>query len=267
MKQKVKQFLNYVGLYEYFKYSWIFYQYERIAKPQVQRAKEKELYFYQSFLSPCNLIFDIGANDGHKTEAFLKIAKQVVSCEPDAKNFKTLQVRFRHQRQRVMLKQIALGATKSEQTMYVHHPGSAFNTLNSKFKQITEFDNLDRWNEKLKFTETIKVPVTTLDLLIQKYGQPYFIKIDVEGFELEVLKGLNDAVPYISIECLFPEFEAEFYEMQSLLLKRFGNVSYNIAIDEKLILPSFLSSEEINSFLKHAKPSMFEAIIQLHANP
>lgn len=30
--------------------------------------------------------------------------------------------------------------------------------------------------------------MTTLDTLIDEYGQPDFIKIDVEGYELEVLK-------------------------------------------------------------------------------
>jgi hypothetical protein len=42
--------------------------------------------------------------------------------------------------------------------------------------------------------------VTTLDALIERYGEPAFVKIDVEGFELEVLKGLSRRVPALSFE-------------------------------------------------------------------
>lgn len=44
------------------------------------------------------------------------------------------------------------------------------------------------------------VPMTTLDRLIAQFGTPAFIKIDVEGAELQVLKGLSDSVPVVCFE-------------------------------------------------------------------
>jgi hypothetical protein len=46
----------------------------------------------------------------------------------------------------------------------------------------------------------VKVPVTTLDSPIRQGGTPKFFKIDVEGFELRVLRGLTCTIPIISFE-------------------------------------------------------------------
>ena len=49
-------------------------------------------------------------------------------------------------------------------------------------------------------SKTVRVPVTTLDALIDRYGSPSFIKLDVEGFEVEALAGLTQPVPALSFE-------------------------------------------------------------------
>ena len=50
--------------------------------------------------------------------------------------------------------------------------------------------------------EHLPVPVTTLDELIARHGLPAFCKIDVEGYELEVLCGLSRPIPALSFEYL-----------------------------------------------------------------
>lgn len=53
----------------------------------------------------------------------------------------------------------------------------------------------------------LQVQVVTLDMMIQDYGMPSFCKIDTEGFEWEVIQGLNHAIETISLEYLAFDLE------------------------------------------------------------
>src|SRR6478672_4919722 len=122
MKIAVKNFLHKKGLYYPLKYSRFFHLYQRLFKPAEIKQQRREVDFYKSFLPLCKLIFDIGANDGHKTEAFLALSATVVCCEPDNENFKILQTRFRNKRRKVLLENKALSDSEGFAELHIHHP-------------------------------------------------------------------------------------------------------------------------------------------------
>ena len=89
------------------------------------------------------------------------------------------------------------------------------------------------WLEKSRFTEgggwiePIKVKTITLDTLIKTYGIPDFIKIDVEGFEFDVIQGLSQKVGTISFEWseeLFDATEKCVDRLKSLGYTEFGYI-------------------------------------------
>jgi FkbM family methyltransferase len=265
MIKPIRELLKKTGYYEYLRYSALFRLYTKLFKPQVNQAHQKEVAFYQSFL-PAHyaLIFDIGAYDGHKTAAFLHLADKVVSCEPDKFNFRTLRIRFRNNRSAVLLENQAVSDRTGTETYYIHHAGSAFNTLNPKWKQILEADQENRWNETIRFSEAVTVKLTTLDQLIGQYGRPGFIKIDVEGYELSVLKGLSQKVPYISFECLLPDCQSELLDCLHHLYQLDNKVVFNTAYEERLELAHFLSYHEmVNWINKEPTPRCFEIIAKM----
>ena len=85
-----------------------------------------------------------------------------------------------------------------------------------------------------KWDKTEKVPVTTLDKKIKVYGIPKYIKIDVEGYELEVLKGLSNPVQNISIEFTAEDIENSYKCID--YISTLGDFTFNYSIGESLIL-------------------------------
>lgn len=263
MKGVIKKFLQKKGWYEYIRYSFIFSLYTSIFKRRVIANHNKEVSFYKSFLTHCKLIFDIGANDGHKTAAFLELADKVVCCEPDAFNFRVLTIRFRNKRTSVIPINKAVSDHTGTEEFHIHHPGSAFNTLNPKWKQILQDDNGKRWNENIRFTDTSTVELITLDELIRLFGKPGFIKIDVEGYEQHVLKGLSQKIPYITFECLLPDCRTELINCVDHLRSLSTDITFNVACEEVLLFSNFISYNELISWIPTATPNTFEIVAKM----
>jgi hypothetical protein len=75
------------------------------------------------------------------------------------------------------------------------------------------------------------VETTTLEELIAAYGRPFFIKIDVEGHEPSVLRGLKDPIPYLSFEVNLPEFASEGLECLGVLRDVASDGEFNYTRD------------------------------------
>jgi Methyltransferase FkbM domain len=97
----------------------------------------------------------------------------------------------------------------------VQEEGSALNTFSEKWKDALE---ADFFKDTYIFTQKkVNVNTTTLDQLIVRYGLPSFAKIDVEGHEIQVFRGLSQPIPLIVFEANLPVFLTETYQIIDLL--------------------------------------------------
>jgi hypothetical protein len=103
----------------------------------------------------------------------------------------------------------------------------------------------------LQYKDILKVPVTTMDRLVEIYGVPDFCKIDVEGFEYNVLGGLTQAIPLLSFEYT-PERIQPALECIDRLTG-LGQYEYNYSSEESMILGSseWLRAEDMPRFVQN----------------
>jgi FkbM family methyltransferase len=214
VKSKVKSLLSNIGLYERLKCSTLYALYCSLANRKLIQEQRQELHFYRSVLpgiKPGDIIFDIGANVGHKTQLFLKLGCHVIAVEPDETNQNLLHQSFhifRLKKKPVTIVGKAVSDRVGTQSLWVEEAGSALNTLSTKWVKSLQAEQ-QRFNHHVRFRQQRTVETTTIDELIQTYGHPYYIKIDVEGHEASVINGMNVPVPIVSFEVNLPEFRTE----------------------------------------------------------
>lgn len=237
--------------------------YQKIRFPKEFRKRQEEPNFYKKFLnrhpSKNKLIFDVGANRGHKSAVFSKLSKRVIAFEPSKKLFDHLQWRFRDTN--VIVLNCALGSEVSEAEMFLVENNEAYNSLKRKHIETT---TNSRGIANLETVKREKIKVQVLESFIGEFGVPKYIKIDVEGYEYEVLNGLKTSVPLLSFEANLPEFCSETIKSMEYLDKlSAGNYVYNFANDNFFLLEKFLAKDAAIEFIKTTKLRYLEIYVSL----
>jgi FkbM family methyltransferase len=170
--------------------------------------------FYRSFISPGDLVFDVGANLGNWTRLLLDVGARVVAVEPQPGVFS---------QHGAVHEPVALGRDRGElQLRLTADPGiSGLATLSDEWPEL--LTSSGRVYEGA-WAGTIPVPVVTLDDLIAKHGVPSYIKVDTEGWDANVLAGLSHPVRYLSFEYV-PE-AAHVTQAAITELTRLGRYQY-----------------------------------------
>jgi len=161
----------------------------------MQGTQKKYREFYSQLISEGDLCFDVGANVGRRVDALLKLGAKVVAIEPLPQSMRILEKKYSANPD-VVLVEKAVGRSKGTATMYVSDVPSLC-SLSSEW--IDAVKSSGRY-ARSKWNKNITVPLETMDSLIEQYGLPAFAKIDVEGYEQDVIEGLSTPIKIISFE-------------------------------------------------------------------
>lgn len=222
-----------------------------------KRLKQKEmLRFYKQFIKAGDLCFDIGANSGERTDVFLKLSANVICLEPQSKCLNVLKEKYKYNAN-VTLVNAALGSKEGEAELMLCDETDECSTLSTDFvRTYTGVSNF-HWNKKEK------VNVLTLDSLCASYGMPKLCKVDVEGYESEVFKGMTKGIEIICFEFNYPlitdtircleiltligNYECNFieYERMDLILNKWMGIKEFKERIKELIKPNVLTGEII----------------------
>jgi FkbM family methyltransferase len=184
---------------------------------------------YRPFVRPANLVFDIGAHAGDRTACFNSLGARVVCVEPQTLFTWFLKLtNLVHPRVTVLSNVVS--ETNGPKILKVNSRNPTVSTLSDSFVQAANA-GATGWEGQV-WDRSITVQSVTLDHLIERFGVPDFIKIDVEGAELGVLKGMSRILedrPKLFIELHGNFFKApeELVRPVFQLLEPLGYVAYN----------------------------------------
>lgn len=188
---------------------------------------ERMLKFYAGLINENDLVYDVGANNGGRTTVFLELGARVVAIEPQLECARRLQEKFGNSPNFIFINK-ALDDKNGDALI----KKGKFDTIASMSEQwIKKVEETGRFGKHRWDTEE-RVQTTTLDDCISRYGMPSFCKIDVEGYEENVLNGLHSAIPKLSFEFTPEYLESCFICIDHLM--SLGNYKFNYCLNESM---------------------------------
>jgi FkbM family methyltransferase len=238
MLASVKAYLKTTPLYPYY-----FARKNALRLAGLTDEERRYALLYAVFVRDGSLVFDIGANIGARVKVFRHLNCRVIAVEPQRNCVAALRHTFGNS---ITIVQAAV----SDQSGVAELHTSDVTSVSSLSK---EWMNATRESGRfagLEWNRTERVHLTRIDSLIDQFGIPDFIKIDIEGHELAALRGLSTAVPALSFE-----FTPEIHETAVScvdLLESLSSYEFNFAVGETgaLKFKEWLDRNEIVSFLR-----------------
>jgi FkbM family methyltransferase len=218
-----------------------------------QPAKHRRaLALYGAFLGPGDLAFDIGAHVGGRVRSWRRLGARVVAVEPQPDCLRVLRLLFGRDRA-VTLVPSAVGAAPGRAQLGVSTATPTVSSLSAGWRESVASD---RSFARVRWDRSVEVEVVTLDDLIAAHGEPAFCKIDVEGFEVEVLAGLSRPLRALSFEYLPPTHDAALAVLDRVEQLGEGAYTYNYSPVEtmRFASPQWLDAAGLVQLLERVRP-------------
>jgi len=212
-------------------------------RPGRQRGLRR---LYATFVQGGDVVFDVGAHLGDRSVAFAALGARVIALEPQPRIARWLH-RLVGGNERIVVREEAVGARTGVGQLAISRLSPTVSTLSGSWRaQLTQKNPGFR---AVRWEESVEVRVVTLDTLIESYGVPSFCKIDVEGYEAEVLAGLSQPLAGLSVE--FVAGQLDVASACVVRLDELGAYRFNVVAGERrdFAFAAWMSAEEILAWI------------------
>lgn len=183
---------------------------------------------YGGLVPKGGMVFDVGSHIGNRIPVFRSLGASVHAFEPQP-SCRGLLEHWYGGEAGVQLHFFAMGKEQGTAPLYISREFPTLTSLDGTWVQNRTKDSLFKG---VGWEKTGDIHISTLEHMIGQYGVPNFIKIDVEGHELQVLQGLDCAVPALSFEFLVSERAAGLECLH--LLNNTGEYEFNFSPGESM---------------------------------
>lgn len=215
-----------------------------------------------------NLIFDIGFNVGEFTQTcFNKYPNcSVIAVEANPNLANSASPHFFTNYNLSLLNNLVSDVEGESLDFYISHKATGVSTASTEFMENSRFTKGSKHlgENSIEWAAPIKVESITIDSMIERYGVPDLLKIDVEGYELNVLKGLTQKINDICFEWHEEESENLYkilQHLQSLGYNQFGVIGW---FDEGDIFEKATFSDKGDPYLEYPKNFYTLEDLELH---
>ena len=189
------------------------------------------------------ILIDVGAHKGESIELFSEnfIIKKIISFEASPINFEYLKMKIEKNKKRynnteIVLENIALGAENKiiEFKQFNESSSSTIKKIDEESKYYKRKFKLINFLSNKKIYTKLQIKVSKLKDYIEKNDLKKidFMKIDTEGYELEILLGLENKIQLIDIIMFEHHYDSmiqkgyKFADINKLLIKNHFNKIY-----------------------------------------
>lgn len=196
------------------------------------------------------LVFDIGANIGKTVEQFTLVSDKVVCFEPNPKLVYELRRKFENFS--VIVDERGVSNKNGIQIFRISN-ADTISTLSEDWINNSRFTGSYNWDTH------VQVETVTLDSIVEEYGEPNYIKIDVEGHEFEVLTSFTKLLPNTLLSFEWAEeqkskIESTIHYLNKLGYNMFGYTEFDkILFDEEIDWKEYRNFDFIESLIPERK--------------
>jgi FkbM family methyltransferase len=186
-----------------------------------------------------NLIFDIGANVGKTVAQFITVANKVVCFEPNPRLANLLRGRFANDL--VIIDERGVSNKNGTQTFKISN-ADTISTLSEDWVTNSRFTGSYNWDNH------IQIETVTLDSVIEQYGIPDYIKIDVEGYEYELLTSFTKFLPDTLFAFEWAEEQKSKIDLTIQHLNKLGYNSFAFTEADEILFDEHIHWEKLKDF-------------------